>query len=382
MKIEELLLEAPKKKKPAKKKAVKKKAVKKKTNKDLYKPQPIAELDMQEAAIRAAAKVATFMKGKCQPWLKASKNGTLIVYRGISDRGGLAFTKKTREDREPKDTENDRHKAFDAAITAAGGVANRTNSLFCSANKARASIYGKVYVLIPVGLFNYTWSPEWSDWTGDAEVDELTKIAKPFEQDPAVLEKIKALKAKIPAYKAKKMKQVEDSLRAEIQKLPPKIKKMKARLAAMKYKKSWSAYDLKRDINYYEQRVVLLKDPVNFKKKVIETFKDQSYYDNANPEKEIRNLQSRSEYRDIDELQDPSVYDPVKVKKVIVADRELDKAVKSGNEIMISCPAGLYVQESFFKDFVRPTLLGKKITAKYKSTSTSNYDDDDDDGYW
>jgi hypothetical protein len=379
MKAEELLLEAPKKK-PAKKKAAKKKAVKKKVAKkktNVYKPQVIADLDLQEAAIAAAQKVAAFMQQKCQPWLQGTKNGQLYIYRGVSDRGGLAFTKKAREDRRPKDTEPTRHKAFNAAIEAAGGVANRSNSLFCG-SRSQASSYGKVYILVPVGKFNFTWSPKWHDWTGDAENYQLKELLKPAAKDNTLEQQIKALQAQIPAYNQKKMKQAEAEVAKRIKSYPVKIAAAKKRLATLKDKNSWTAKDLKYDIQRYTKRLQEYKNPAYVKKEVNSLFKYNTQYDSNNPKVKIERLKRDSKDRPSKDLLDPKNYDPVKVKARIVADKDLTKALTANKEVMISCEAGLYIKDVFYKNFVLPTLKGKKITAKYSAESSNRYDDDDD----
>jgi hypothetical protein len=364
MKINDILLEAPKKKA---------------TKKNPYKPEVIADLDMQEAAIAAANKIATFIRTKCKPWLAASKNGSITIYRGISDRGGLAFTKKTREDRRPKDTGAARHQAFNAAIAAAGGVANRSNSLFSSSDDDVAMQYGTAYVLIPVGNFNYTWSPNWDDWTGSAEMSDLAELLAPKALSQKQETRIKALKASFPAYKEKKKAEITAEYQKKAKELPAKIKAKKARLAKLKNKHTYTYSDLAYDIRKYEEELQELKTPANFTKRVNKQLAYRMEYDDKNPLNQIKSLQdNRSGGENANALKNPKSYDPEKARKIIIADKQLDGAWKSGNEIMVACEKGLYIKPTFYKKFVLPTLTKKKVTAKYNP----NDDDDDDDGYW
>lgn len=93
------------------------------------------------------------------------------------------FVKTVRDARKPKDTDKRRHKMFNALIAAAGGIANRSNSLFCTGSFDDANTYGTVFVVYPVGSFNYTWSPFFQDWTKSLDLGEIEKFVK--EVDPA-----------------------------------------------------------------------------------------------------------------------------------------------------------------------------------------------------
>lgn len=110
---------------------------------------------------------ARFLSENCDPWLRESKGA--IAYRGISkhhtDADVLAYIKRVRSDRKPKDTPENVHNVFNKIIATCGKVANRTNAAFVTGDKWQAGEYGSVYAVFPIGNFNYTWMENVSDWT-------------------------------------------------------------------------------------------------------------------------------------------------------------------------------------------------------------------------
>lgn len=112
---------------------------------------------------------------KCQPFLKAAGIDTSkpvrdwpVLYRG-SDRFINVPYKivPVRTDRRPRDTPKETHHKFNDIIAKAGGVANRTNSIFTSGDPSAASGYGDhLYLVFPVGNFHYTYATGIHDWTG------------------------------------------------------------------------------------------------------------------------------------------------------------------------------------------------------------------------
>lgn len=114
--------------------------------------------------------VEEFIQKNCQPWLKLARRES--VYRGINTDGrtkSMAFTRKTVQNRRPKDTNLERHNFFNDMISMAGGVANRSNSIFVSGDTFAANDYGSLYAVYPIGNFHYTWSPTWADWSEDLD---------------------------------------------------------------------------------------------------------------------------------------------------------------------------------------------------------------------
>lgn len=134
-------------------------------------------------------KLNVFIQKNCQPWLSQTDSGSYVAYRGIKEVDKYkAFVQKTRPDREPTDTEPGRHRIFNILLNYANSPANRSNSIFVTGSKVAASEYGKPFVLLPIGNFNYVWSNRYADWTRHMDYLELAKMLKPevfgFVGDP------------------------------------------------------------------------------------------------------------------------------------------------------------------------------------------------------
>lgn len=121
-------------------------------------------------------KLVEFVKENCQPWLQILGNNKPF-YRGIKKTEPFELNDDSRmemvEPRDPRDSSRAATEVFNDAIKLAGGVADRTNSRFITSSYTTASSYAGgnseyVYVAIPVGPFNYTWSEELIDWFADA----------------------------------------------------------------------------------------------------------------------------------------------------------------------------------------------------------------------
>lgn len=120
-------------------------------------------------------KIISFIKENCSEWLQKS-NGT-VLYRSTRDPGEelnpYAKIMKVRTNRRPVDTPDYIHQAFNEAIRLAGGVANRSNSLFTTPDYNNAASYGEysgsehTFIVMPIGEFHYTWSPKFPDWFVD-----------------------------------------------------------------------------------------------------------------------------------------------------------------------------------------------------------------------
>ena len=122
--------------------------------------------DMEELA----ARVKTYIDKNCQPWLR--KSGGRIVYRGMGVLSLTAFTRAVRSRRKPVDSGATTHRLMNMMIQQVGGVANRSNSAFVTSDYHEAGSYGSAYIAMPVGNFNYTWSPVWTDWQQAFDEDD------------------------------------------------------------------------------------------------------------------------------------------------------------------------------------------------------------------
>lgn len=102
----------------------------------------------------------------CQPWFQANGSPLTVAYRGLRGNQDVVMPSKGeyRTNRAPTDSPKILHRLFDIAIEEAGLVANRSNSIFITGEKTFAKKYGAVYVVFPIGEFNYSWSPHAKDW--------------------------------------------------------------------------------------------------------------------------------------------------------------------------------------------------------------------------
>ena len=124
--------------------------------------------------LKHGKQVASFIKQKCAPWLKETQNGKRVLYRGFRHIDiPMAFTKKVRKRRDPKDSPKEKHNAFNLMIKKCGKKANRTNSLFATGDKYDAEEYGVTYIIFPIGNFAYTWHEDHRDWHGDVPYEEI-----------------------------------------------------------------------------------------------------------------------------------------------------------------------------------------------------------------
>ena len=142
-----------------------------KLTEDQYDPKSFFKGEKDDAVKRALTKgrqVANFLKQKSAPWLEETSMGKYRVYRGfMKDPKHTAFTKKVRKNRAPKDSGKDSHVAYDFLIKLCKKKANRSNAVFTTGSQWVADEYGKVYIVVPVGKFAYTWHEDHDDWHMD-----------------------------------------------------------------------------------------------------------------------------------------------------------------------------------------------------------------------
>lgn len=146
--------------------------------------------------------VVSTIESRCKRWFSEGGGAQVgsILYRGVTrDLGDSAIT-KVRTDRTPMNTSLALTTVWNDAITKSGRVANRTNSMFTSGNKALARGYATgsdtLYVVFPLGIFKYTWSIGLTDWFISlsqlftwAERDEIEKFANdPSKSRPESLD--------------------------------------------------------------------------------------------------------------------------------------------------------------------------------------------------
>lgn len=132
----------------------------------------ISDLEIRDAVNDASSKIIELLNSQSSQWLREKNDHNVNALRGLahgtSDHARwAAFTRKTRQDRRPTDSSYDQTTLMNLFIGIAGGIANRNNSLFVTGSSRKAKRYGQLYIVFPLGEYQYTWSPEFSDWYVD-----------------------------------------------------------------------------------------------------------------------------------------------------------------------------------------------------------------------
>jgi hypothetical protein len=125
-----------------------------------YKPKNVKLSDSEDSI----AAIRKYIETNCKPWIRES--GGKFVYRGINELYAHkpVFTRNIRQNRRPTDSSLELHNLFNTIIGIAGGIANRTNSMFVFGSSFQTENYGHPFYVFPIGEFHYTWSPVWHDW--------------------------------------------------------------------------------------------------------------------------------------------------------------------------------------------------------------------------
>lgn len=99
----------------------------------------------------------------CQPFLKQFKGKKVEFYRGVKDHNYSTIFKRAHlEDRKPRDLSVDEHDALNKAFIDKFGWPAR-NGVFTHRSPDKVTEYGEPNIFIPIGLFEYVWSPTVDD---------------------------------------------------------------------------------------------------------------------------------------------------------------------------------------------------------------------------
>lgn len=122
--------------------------------------------DDHDEKVRKGLRAANFIKKNCQPWLRESKAPRRELFRGgnfAPPGGGAGRIIPTPTKRRPKDSSPDQHHFFQTVLSMAGAVAHRENSTFTTRVRSIAQDYGDIFVVFPIGNFDYTYVRGFSD---------------------------------------------------------------------------------------------------------------------------------------------------------------------------------------------------------------------------
>jgi hypothetical protein len=97
-----------------------------------------------------------------------------MLLRGLTPSSGMTrilddkvIRADVRKDRKPSDTPAKVSEFVDNWLDRKFDGRFRSEALFCVGDKKLASKYGQVHVILPIGGFNYCWSPKYSDFYQD-----------------------------------------------------------------------------------------------------------------------------------------------------------------------------------------------------------------------
>jgi len=126
-------------------------------------------------------KIAEMIERDCGPWLTASKGK--LAFRGESrGRDERFFKGEIRQNRTPKDMQSTAASKLSMAVTELGWKTTRFNSVFVTGDPTQANSYGRLYVVFPIGQFDYTWSQTIHDMVSiegkiaSASVEQLKEL--------------------------------------------------------------------------------------------------------------------------------------------------------------------------------------------------------------
>ena len=122
----------------------------------------------------------------CQPYLQQVTNPT-AMYRGFGAYNELfAHNEVDLNKRPPINTPPEVHKALNIYFKKQFGAEFR-NALFCTGNSQDASYYGRLFVVFPIGEFDFLWSPNIKDlfveykrlaYKGETDLKEFIGLLK------------------------------------------------------------------------------------------------------------------------------------------------------------------------------------------------------------
>jgi len=121
----------------------------------------------------------------CKPYFDLVKKNK--VQNKFLWRGSKSITLKNsfgkfsiRKNREPLDTCITMHKILNKIFKKYTKIKARSETVFGIPNKNTSKVYGKPYILIPVGKFDYIWSKEIDDLYNYIEIKFFDTILKPL----------------------------------------------------------------------------------------------------------------------------------------------------------------------------------------------------------
>jgi len=107
-----------------------------------------------------------YINKNCTEYVSAIKSANRFLYRGIKlkeNNNKLIFFGESRKKRNPTDSEQNYHDAWNKTLKSLGIDATRDNSIFVTGNMNQAGGYGAVYAIFPINGSKFSWSKTTND---------------------------------------------------------------------------------------------------------------------------------------------------------------------------------------------------------------------------
>lgn len=136
---------------------------------------------------RNPQELADLIKRDCKKWLnEVSDISEYKIFRGTNSimkrPESILYKKDVRKNRQPKDTSKAVHDIFDEYFEKNFGWKMRSESLFVTGDESIASEYGYAYMVLPIGDYNYCWSPKVPDLTGYFEYEVRKRVQNAYNE--------------------------------------------------------------------------------------------------------------------------------------------------------------------------------------------------------
>lgn len=114
--------------------------------------------------------------------LKKSNTRGKFLWRGTNDRVKTFKKIKPRKDRIPKDTPEEIHELLDELFKKYHGWKARSEGVFVTSNKSDAYAYGDAYLFFPFNGYKFLWNSSISDLWSDIENEGYHLEEMPYEE--------------------------------------------------------------------------------------------------------------------------------------------------------------------------------------------------------
>jgi len=131
--------------------------------------------------IEIKTQIGDMILKNCQPYLKEIKKNNIIkfLYRGTDENVPDIRKKSPRKDRKPRDTYQGLHDMMNDYFRKFYGWKARSEGVFVIGHRKpiRTNNYGKPYIFIPIGKYEYLWNPNVEDLYAETDNENFL----PFE---------------------------------------------------------------------------------------------------------------------------------------------------------------------------------------------------------